>query len=128
MRPRCFSGAAVSLKDDTLKEGNGLKDAMPVFATCEAELRVLAEFLDEPKLWLLDAPADECDPPEELLCEAPELDDPLELAGLPELDACSARTGDETNKRKAMTRAESRIKHLQTDLDVSAKSLSFYLL
>jgi hypothetical protein len=33
-----FSGAAVSLVDATLKDGNDLEDAAPVLATCEEEL------------------------------------------------------------------------------------------
>ncbi len=118
MRALRFSWTAFLLVGDILKDGNGsvLEDAAPALAKCEAELRALVP--DELKLWLLAAPADELDPLEKLLCEAPELDDPLELAEPPPLDECSAMRGDERNRMETittMTRAESRIKHLRND-------------
>jgi hypothetical protein len=106
-----LSGAVFSLVDGNLVDGDGCDAAAPVLATCEAELL---------ELWLLAELADELEPPESLLCEAPELDDPLKLAEPPELDPpvpeerCARRVA-ETNRIAATTRPESRIKHLPTD-------------
>ena len=105
-----FSGAAVSLADDTLEDGSDLdEDDAPVLATCEAEL---------PELWMLAELADELEPPPELPWELA-LDDAPEL----ELDERCATRLDETNKMETMTRAESRIKHLQPGVDRPVKIL-----
>jgi len=82
--------------DGNLEDGDRCDAAAPVPATCETGLL---------EMWLL---ADELEPPEELLCEPPELDPPAP-------EECCARRVAETNRIAATTRPESRIKHLPTD-------------
>jgi hypothetical protein len=93
-----------------------------VLAKCDAE---------PPELLLLTEPRDELDAPE---CAADELDPPEELPWEPELaellalEECSAIEVDDTNRRETMTRAESRIKHLQPGRHDRSTNLSFYLI
>ena len=94
------------MADDNLVDGDRCDVAAPVLATCEAELL---------EMWLL-ADEDELEPPEELLCEPPELDPPAP-------EECCARRVAETNRIAATTRPESRIKHLPTDRGEPGKIL-----
>ena len=82
-----------------MAHGDRCDVAAPVLATCEAGLL---------EMWLPTELADELEAPEELLCEPPELDPPAP-------EECCARRVAETNRIAAMTRPESRIKHLPTD-------------
>jgi len=107
-----FSGEGFSLVDDTLEDGDGCDDAVPVSPTCEAEL---------PELWLLVELTDPPEPPEKLLCEETELAEPPEEPPWeeppppPPPEECCARRVVETTRIAATTRPESRIKHLAPD-------------